>query len=1784
MAQGFVQVLINLDQYKELLRPPGVTDLDWTNVWNQFKARFHFDNLSGPPFLSIYSLLEAVAPESNELYLIGQGTRDLGELLQFALLQSTGVLPKTVLASSVDLNLSGGPIDLFLARTYDGSMLARNKAGMFGDGWSSNFDISAVTDTKGNVVIAAPGALRSFTLNADGTFSANNGAFGSLALVAGAYVLTETDGSTAQFRADGRLAAMTDANGNTVTANWSVANQLIGVSSSTGQSLIFTYNGQGRVATATDSEGQVTTYTYDASGAHLLSVTTAAGTTAYAYKAAPGTPSDSALISITYQDGTHHFFEYGTNGRLTAEFDDGNADKVTYNHGTPGKVVVTDALGHETTLFYDSDGNIARVLDANAHATNLSYDDFGNLTKVVTPGGSVASYAYDSFGHVTSFIDPLGGTISSSYDVLGHIASLTDQRGNTMTYGHDAKGNLTSIGYADSTQTTFIATATGQLHSVTNARSQTATFTYDAGGHVIAKNFSDGTNESYTYDSHGNLTSATARNGGATNYTYDAADRLTSVTDAIGRTESFTYDAAGRRVERVDPDGTVTKYSYDAAGRLSELRDGVDGLLVKYSYDAAGQLSRIDNGNGTHTSYTHDAVGNVTAIKNFSAVNAVISQEVYNYTIDSQVSTKSTLDGTWTYAYDKAGQLTHAVFTSTNASVANQDIAYAYDAAGNRISTTVDGVVTNYTANALNQYTSATGVSYNYDADGNLKTKTDSSGSWTYTYDIENQLTAVVGPGGQTWSYSYDALGNRIASTHNGITETYVIDPFGLGNVAQTYTSGGTLSTTYSYGYGLAAAIGAGSTSYYTTDLTGNVTGLTNGSGNLTDSYFYDPFGDVTHVTGTSTNPFQFNGAHGVSTDSSELSFMRSRYYDNTDGRFIERDPINLNGGTNLYEYVANNPISFVDPSGLSYVNIGVTAGDGPAVGVGFIVDDYGNTYLQLGGGAGYGAGASATYGPGAVQQGFGVSVQGGIGEGFDGGFGIDENGRPTGGEAGPSVGAGFVVLLTYTWKLPWNINPFGNPGPSPDFSWSDNDGFPGGGGTQHGSPGDGSGTSVSMYCCVSVDESGRWVAYESPDSAITTDDTNGKNDIFLYQTADIVLPAGSIQRILTPTGEQGNGDSFNPVLSGDGWWVSFTTLASNFAADDTNGASDVFLTGFDRLTQRISVSTAGLGGDAASYLSSVSYDASQVAFVSEATNLVAGDTNGFADIFLRDINLATTELISKGAGSAKANGDSTMPAISASGNLVAFVSSASNLVAGDTNGERDIFVRDRVAESTTLVTKGLGGSQANGDSWAPAITPDGRYIAYFSYASNLVAGDANGKADVFITDRVTGVTERVSVGLSNVEANGDSGGKPVTGPFPGNAWGVDVSSDGRYVSFISEASNLVAGDANGKADVFLYDRLAHIMTLVSKSDSGALASGGALGSLYAGAVAISGDASVIAYISDATNILASDTNASADIFVHKSNDPISAKAGTLSVDTMVGSDTRDAFAGFDSDDVLNGVAGDDLLYGGNGNDRLTGGLGADFMDGGSGSDRMFGGAGDDTYLVDDVSDTVVELVQSGQDRAQTLLNGYILAANVEELALLGSADLNTTGNSGNNLIFGNSGANVINGGAGNDVITAGTGGDSLAGGSGNDRALGEAGDDIEHGGIGDDILNGGDGNDQLFGEAGDDLLSGDSGDDVLDGGDGTDTLDGGVGKDTMRGGAGGDTYVVDDAGDVVIEASAGAGEIDAVKSTISYTLTKYVENLVLMGTALNGTGNSSSNNITGNDLANTLDGQGGFD
>ncbi|HMJ00986.1 MAG TPA: hypothetical protein VK488_14210 [Gaiellaceae bacterium] len=327
------------------------------------------------------------------------------------------------------------------------------------------------------------------------------------------------------------------------------------------------------------------------------------------------------------------------------------------------------------------------------------------------------------------------------------------------------------------------------------------------------------------------------------------------------------------------------------------------------------------------------------------------------------------------------------------------------------------------------------------------------------------------------------------------------------------------------------------------------------------------------------------------------------------------------------------------------------------------------------------------------------------------------------------------------------------------------------------------------------ISANGRFVAISSDSTNLVPDDTNGAYDVFVHDRL-----TGVTERVsLSSTGEQGNDWSFSPQLSADGRFVVFESRATNLVPGDTNGWGDVFV--HDRLTgatTRVSVSSLGEQGEWLSEAAAISDDGRFVAWHSLASHFVAGDTNNTFDVFVHDLSTGTTERASVSSTGAQGDFASFYPSLSGDGRFVAFSAGATNLVSGDTNGTVDAFVHDRATGTTERVSVSTAGAQGNDRCDLPSISADGTRVAFQSLSSTLVSKDTNNADDIFVRDRTTGETRRVSVFTPSPSAPGVQANAP--------SQNAAMSADGRLVAFNSIASNLVLRDRNGWQDVFAHE------------------------------------------------------------------------------------------------------------------------------------------------------------------------------------------------------------------------------------------------------------------------------------------------------------------------------------------------------------------------------------------
>lgn len=339
---------------------------------------------------------------------------------------------------------------------------------------------------------------------------------------------------------------------------------------------------------------------------------------------------------------------------------------------------------------------------------------------------------------------------------------------------------------------------------------------------------------------------------------------------------------------------------------------------------------------------------------------------------------------------------------------------------------------------------------------------------------------------------------------------------------------------------------------------------------------------------------------------------------------------------------------------------------------------------------------------------------------------------------------------------------------------------------------------------------------------------------------------------IANATAAEGNNDSDYLAVSTDGRYVAFLSAASNLITGDTNNAYDIFVRDTtDLTTTLVSRDANDVLSNNHAYKPALSGDGNFVAFQSVASNLVTGDTNNNVDIFVKNTTTKVVERVSTSSTLLQSNNDSASPALSSDGRYVAFSSKATNLVTGDTNSVEDVFVKDRNTGTTTRVSIAADGTtQGNGISSNPSVSSDGRYVAFLSAADNLVASDTNGMVDLFVKDTQTGAIQRVSIATDGTQGNNHT----TSGMISGN---------GNFVVFSSTASNLVAGDTNNQSDIFVRNLLNNTTTRVSTDSSGVQATGS-----HDYQPAISNDGRYVVFSSTASNLVAGDTNNQSDIFI----------------------------------------------------------------------------------------------------------------------------------------------------------------------------------------------------------------------------------------------------------------------------------------------------------------------------
>ena len=673
------------------------------------------------------------------------------------------------------------------------------------------------------------------------------------------------------------------------------------------------YDLKDRATHRTNPAGGVTRYLYDRNDRLRKEISP------YGYEPEN---DDGAGVSYTYDSRGNRLRTTNALGEVVQE--------LSYNlRNQP--VIQKDTFGNRTELSYELDGKIkdvrrlgngnrnhqrilqqyeynARrqitgVVDGNRNPISYDVDSWGRITGIGFVDGGKEGYEYTPAGQVSRTIDGNGNAVQYRYNSLGKVSERIDQLGDTETFRYDEEGNLSL----------HIDRDGRQLQRACNVFGQPV---YEKASDAEGKHTNIST---WHYDSLGRVTRAVC-DGKSYEYIYDAYGNLKEKRSNGKRLVSYTHDRAGQITEIRDPAGVCTRYEYDILGRRSRVYNN-DGLEVRYGYDALNRISRIHYGNGVETAYTYDGDGNVRTLETRAGENVLIS---FAYRYDgngnrtAKAGTQAALGGITSeitagnnaldisYNYDVRGQLLEERRNGAS-------VCYAYDKAGNRIRKTDAQGEIRYLYNEKNQLVEeespADRKQFSYDRQGGIIEEKNAAGIRRFSYNSRHQQTRVETETGNVQENRYDAEGLRFELLENGRRTSFVYHDGELLQEEGREEQG----TSYHLGAGMEAFRRGQELSYYHRDEQLSTVFVTDGQGEIRNSYQYDAFGMSLGTTEKLNNRIRYTGQQY--DELTEQYYLRARYYNPVAGRFMQED-VYQGDGLNLYAYCGNNPVVYDDPSG----------------------------------------------------------------------------------------------------------------------------------------------------------------------------------------------------------------------------------------------------------------------------------------------------------------------------------------------------------------------------------------------------------------------------------------------------------------------------------------------------------------------------------------------------------------------------------------------------------------------------------------------------------------------------------------------------------------------------------------------------------------------------------------------------------------------------------------------------------------------------------------------------
>lgn len=687
----------------------------------------------------------------------------------------------------------------------------------------------------------------------------------------------------------------------------------------------YKYDKAGNLVKQIDTEGNEIKYEYDLQGNLIKQIDEEGNTYKYIYDEVGNLIKQISPenYNINTDNGTATTYTYDTMNRITT---------ITNEEG---KIVQKNIYNKNGQLEKQIDGENYNLgtTDSSRSGTTYAYDIGGRIISITTPksksiGKSTLTYTYDACNNILTYSDGENNVTKYKRDTWGRATEKTNSKGITEEYTYDYAGNITTTKDGNGNITKYFYTNNNQLKQIVDSQGKTVTYKYDKQGRVIEQKDRKGQTINYQYNSDNNITQkwvdetpikeeylynkngsllAAINNNGIIKFTYTKNNLIKTKT--LNEEEILTYDynKNGQIQTITNHEQQQTNYTYDSVGRLKTVGDN-QNQLATYNYNQDNTINNITYNNNITIKYSYDQNNNVTNIVQKNNVQ-IINTYKYTYDNNDNIINQTKNGNKTTYTYDELNQLVAVEYPEVGMET------YTYDNVGNRLTKTHEGQTTNYTYNNLNQLTSMEEndiiTSYDYDQNGNLIKEEKQGQEINYTYNQLDQLIEVQQSNGSWQQNIYGALGLRNAVVENGLYTNFINNGTNVIAEADIYNM---ITKTNISGYSLLASKDqVGRNYYYLQNGHTDIESIVDEEGKIKNTYEYDAFGNITKKIQQMPNRYTYAGEQYDEITSNY--YLRARYYNPSIGRFLQEDSFR-GDGLNLYSYVQNNPVNYIDPSG----------------------------------------------------------------------------------------------------------------------------------------------------------------------------------------------------------------------------------------------------------------------------------------------------------------------------------------------------------------------------------------------------------------------------------------------------------------------------------------------------------------------------------------------------------------------------------------------------------------------------------------------------------------------------------------------------------------------------------------------------------------------------------------------------------------------------------------------------------------------------------------------------